>query len=123
MEVEAGPLLPLVPWEFLPAGGQLQGPADGVQDRLGVVPPAEWPKVFCPVVGQFPLDGKAGVQLFHGKTDVGVALVIFQQDIIVGLMSLDEGVFQHQGLELRPGHDGVEVVDLGDHGAGLFVVV
>ena len=30
VEVEAGPLLPLVPWEFLPAGGQLQGPADGV---------------------------------------------------------------------------------------------
>ena len=87
------------------------------------MPPAEWPKVFCPVIGQFPLDGKAGVQLFHGKTDVGVALVIFQQDIIVGLMALDEGVFQHQGLELRPGHDGVEVVDLGDHGAGLFVVV
>ena len=30
VEVEAGPLLPLVPWEFLPAGGQLQGPPDGV---------------------------------------------------------------------------------------------
>ena len=30
VEVEAGPLLPLVPREFFSAGGQLQGPADGV---------------------------------------------------------------------------------------------
>ncbi len=37
-------------------------------------------------------------------------------------MALDEGVLQHQGLELAVGDDDVKMVDLGHHGPGLLRV-
>ena len=40
----------------------------------------------------------------------------------MGLVALDQGALQHQGLELAVGDDHIEVVDLGHHGPGLFVV-
>ena len=122
VEVQAGALLVLVSGKFLPAGGQLQGRAQGVQDGLGVVAAPKGAEIPGPVIGHAALDGEAGVALTHRQADVGVALVVLQQDVVAGFMALDEGVFQHQGLKLRVGHDGIEVVDLGHHGPGLFRV-
>ena len=40
----------------------------------------------------------------------------------MGLVALDQGALQHQGLKLRLDHNHVKVVDLGHHSPGLFVV-
>ena len=46
----------------------------------------------------------------------------FQKDVVPGLVALDEGVLQHQGLKLAVGDDDVKMVDLGHHGPGLLRV-
>ena len=120
--VEAGSLLSLVPGKHLPAGRKLQGGPQGVQNGLGVVASSKGPKIPGAVVGHPPLDGETGIGLLHRQPDIGIAFVILQQNIIPGLVPRDEGILQHQGLKLRPGHNGVKVVDLGHHGPGLLRV-
>ena len=121
MEVETGPLLAYIPGELLPAGGQAQGGAQGVDDGLGVFPTGVGTEIPGPVLRHLAGQGEAGVGLV-GQADIGIALVVLEQDVIPGLVPLDEGALQHQGLELAVGDDDVEVVDLADHGPGLFRV-
>ena len=118
MEIQTGPLRPDVPGKFPAAGGQPQGRAHGVQRLAGLEPAAEGAEVLRPVVGAFVHHGKAGIGS-PGQTDEGIALVILQQDVVAGHMPLDEGVFQHQGLELAGDKNGVEFVHLGHHLPGL----
>ena len=114
VEVQAGPLRPDVPGKFPAAGGEAQGGAHGVQGLPGLEPPAEGAEVLRPVVGPLVDHGKPGIGP-PGEADEGIALVVLEQDIIAGHVPLDEGVLQHQGLELAGDEDGIKVVDLGDH--------
>ena len=85
------------------------------------MPPAEGAEVPGPVLGDAVGEGEAGVGLVR-EADEGVALVVLQEDVVAGHVPLDEGVLQHQGLELALDEDGVEVVHLGHHGPGLLRV-
>ena len=85
-------------------------------------PAAVGAEVPGPVLRRPVGQGESRVLLLHRQADVGVALVILQQDVVPGLVPLDEGILQHQGLKLRVGHDDVKVVDLAHHGTGLFRV-
>ena len=77
VEVQAGALLPNVPGELLPAGGQAQGGAQGVQDPLGAVAASVRPEVPGPVLRHPARQGEPGV-LLPAQADVGVALVVLQ---------------------------------------------
>ena len=120
--VEAGALLADVPGELFPALGQAQGRLDGLDDVLGGAPAAVGAEVPGPVLGGLVGQGEPGVGLSHRQADVGVALVVLEEDVVPGLVPLDEGALQHQGLELAVGDDDVEVVDLAHHGPGLLGV-
>ena len=75
VEVEAGPLLSDVPGKLLPAGGQAQGGAQGVQNVLGAVSAGVGAEVPGPVLRHPAGQGKSWV-LLPGQADIGVALVV-----------------------------------------------
>ena len=66
-------------------------------------------------------EGKAGPG-FPGHLDIAVALVILQQDIVLGGVRLDLAGFQHQRLELALADDDIKRIGVGDHLADLVVV-
>ena len=103
------------------AGGQLQGGGDGVQGGAGLIAPAVGAEVPGPVRRRAADHGEAGVGL-PGQPDEGVALVVLEEDVVAGHVLLDEGVLQHQGLELCADDDGLKIVHLPHHGLGLEVV-
>ena len=117
--VQAGPVLADVPGEFAVAVRQQQGRADGVDDLPGLAPAAEGAVVFGAVLGGPAGDAHHGVGLPLIHAHEGIALVVLQQDVVVGPVPLDEGVFQHQSLKLTPRHDHVEVRHLFHHGGHL----
>ena len=121
VEVQAGALLADVAGEPSGTGGQAQGGAHGVQRQARFVPAAEGTVVFRAVVGGAVHQGKAGV-VAAVQPHEGIALVILQQNVVAGLMALDEGILQHQGLELRPDDNGVEPVHMGHHHLRFLVV-
>ena len=121
MIVEAGPLLADVPGKLAAAGGQLQCAAYGIDGHAGLTSPAEGAEVPGTVVGHFAHQREAGIGPLS-QPDEGIALIVLQQDVVPGLMVLDEGVLQDQRLELSAHEDGVEVIHLGHHGLCLLVV-
>ena len=118
VEVQAGPLRPDVPGELPAAGGQPQGGQHRVQGLPGLEPAAEGAEVPGGVLGHPVHHGEPGICLL-GQADEGIPLVVLQQDVVARHMPLDEGVLQHQGLELAGDEDGVKVVHLGHHVPGL----
>jgi hypothetical protein len=50
-----------------------------------------------------------------GDLEVGVALVVAEQDVELGVQRLDEVVFQQQRLGLGAHHRGLHAHDLADH--------
>jgi len=59
--------------------------------------------------------GKSSCQV----TLIGVALVVLEADVILGLVALDQVAFEDQGLQFRGSHDKVDVGDAGDEALGL----
>ena len=57
-----------------------------------------------------------------GNVDVVIALVVLQQDVVLGSVELDETAFQHQSLKFAAGDDVVKVVDMGHHLPDFFGV-
>ena len=58
--------------------------------------------------------------------DVRIGLVVFEQDVILGFILLDEGVFEGERVRLGRADDVIEIGDIRDHGChffGLFVVM
>ena len=117
--VETGAILADVPGELAAAVRQQQGLADGVDDLPGLGASPEGAVVLGPVLGSAAGDAHGRVFLPRVHPHEGIALVVLQQDVVVGLMALDEGVFQHQGLKLAVGDDDVEVRHLFHHGCHL----
>ncbi len=60
--------------------------------------------------------------LVGGEVDVGIALVVAQQDVVARAQLLDEVVLEDQRLGLGVGHRDLHVGDLRHHGLGLGVV-
>ena len=94
---------------------QLQGPADHVDDLARPVAPAEGAEIRRPVLRGRARKRHPGVFAFHVDADEGIALVVLELDVVVRLVPLDEGVLQHQRLELAVRDDHVEVAHLVHH--------
>ena len=116
-----GRSFPMSRGNFFRQEGQAQSGAQGIDDGLGGVAAGIGAEVPGPVLRRPGGQGKAGVGLV-GQADIGVALVVLQEDVVPGLVPLDEGALQHQGLDSLSAMMDVEVVDLGHHGPGLLGV-
>ena len=62
----------------------------------------------------------AGPGVLEGDFDIGVAPVVFEQDVVARAMLLDEIHFEQQGFELAIGDNDVEIGNFGHH-AAVFV--
>ena len=67
------------------------------------------------VLGHLPGDVNPGEILGKVNLQVGIGLVILEASIEVGLVSLNEGVFQDQGFRLSVGDDKLKIRQLGNH--------
>ena len=110
--VQTRPLLADVPGELAVAGGQLQRGAYCLQGHPRLVPPAKGAEVPGPVLLRLVHQREPGIGRFLIEPHKGIALVVLQQNVVPGLVPLDEGVLQNQRLELRAHHDGIKVIHL-----------
>jgi len=62
-------------------------------------------------------DEDAGVSLTPGDAEIGILFIIFQQDVEMGLILLDQIRFQGQGLGIAVRHDHLDVTHLPHHQA------
>ena len=122
MVIEAGALFSDVPGKLLFAGGQMQCQRYGIQNLICIAPGTIGAEIAGPVLRRAPYHRKAGIAGIQIQADIGIAFVILQQNIIFWLVPLDERTLQHQRLKLAVGQNDVKVVDLADHGPGLFRV-
>jgi len=67
-----------------------------------------------PVAGS-PVQRQARERLADGNVDVRVALVVPENDVVAGPVSLDEVAFQQEGFALRGRHGNLHRGDLGHH--------
>ena len=105
--------------KLLFAGGQLQRRADGFQNGVGHAPAAKRAKILRPIVGNLIDQGDGGINLPPVQPQVGVALVIFQENVVLGHIALNQAAFQHQRLKFGSSHNHIECVDFADHHPGF----
>ena len=102
------------------AGGHQEVPVDEVHQAVRQVGREVGAEVGGAVLAQAPRDVDARV-LLAGQLDVGVGLVVAQQDVEARLVLLDQVVLERQRFLLVVDQDVVDVARLGDQGAGLDV--
>ena len=76
-------------------------------------------EVLRAVLGLLAHQLRLGEVLAKVDADVGVVLVVLEQDVVVGAVHLDEVALQREGLHLAVHQHDVEVVHLLHHGAHL----
>ena len=113
--IQAGALLAEVARELLGAAGQLERQPQRIDHMLRHEAAAEGTKVAGLVAGNAADHLHGGIVLRQIDAQIRVALVILQEDVVLGHVPLDERAFEHERLKFRPGDDGVEMVDLRDH--------
>ena len=117
--IEAGPFFPNVSWKFPSASWQAQGVGHCADNLPAAAPAAVGAKVAGSIFRNSADQGKTRISLVDRKADIGIAFVIFQQNIIARLMPLNQRALQHQSFKLIVRQNIVKVVDLADHGPGL----
>ena len=113
--VQAGALLAEIARELLGAAGQLERQPQRIDDVLRYEAAAEGSKIAGLIAGDAADHLHGGIVLRQIDAQVRIALVILQEDVVLGHVPLDERAFEHERLKFRPGDDGVEMVDLRDH--------
>ena len=117
--VETGPLFADIPRKLAGAVRQQQGFGDRGDDVPRLAPAAEGAEVFCPVLASAALDRHGRVFLPHIEADKRIALVVLEQDVVMGFVPLDERIFQYQSFKLAACDNDVEVPHLIHHGGNL----
>ena len=115
LKIQAGPLLSLIARELLAASRQMKGRADGLDHLLGTPAASVGAEVLCAVVLHARSQRDCRIVLPQVKAQIGIALVVLQQDVVFGHIVLDERTFQHQRLKFRRSRDGFKMVDLRNH--------
>ena len=78
--------------------------------------------ILCSVI-VFLQDGLQTWIVLICDPDIAIALIVFQQDIILRGILLYKRTLQHQGFKLRVGDDKVIVIDVGHHFPHLWQVI
>ena len=60
---------------------------------------------------------------FFINADIGVVLIILEQDIVIGLVQLNQVAFQNQRFQIGAAEHDIEIVDMRNHGRDLGRVV
>ena len=119
--VQAGPPLSDVLREALGAARQQKGIHGGLCHLPCRKAGGVGADILCPVLFLLQHEGEPRPVL-PGNADIAVALVVLQQDVVLGRMRLDLAGLQHQRLEFALADDDVKGVGVGDHLADLVVV-
>ena len=119
MIVEAGPLFSKITRKFFRASGKLQCKPDGIDHALGHKSSAVGPKVARAVSHDAADELHGRILVPHVDAQIGIALIVFQENIIFRHVPLDERALEHQRLKLARRDDDVKVVNLADHPARL----
>ena len=122
VEVEAGPppakvlgKAPVAVWKLEDLPGRVHGLPNGPEAQVGT-------HIFGPVFLFLQHRCNPGPAA-AADADVAVALVVFEQNIILWLVLLNQAALQHKGLKLAVSQDVLEPVHIGDHFAHFGVVV
>jgi hypothetical protein len=84
---------------------------DALPHRQGVGEGAEYPVALVRCTAE-----EAQPRVFMaGQQQVGIGLVVPEQDVVLGRQALDQVVFQQQGFRLGAGHRGLDVADARHH--------
>ena len=78
-------------------------------------------EITCPVVSGAGHNGKRRIRCIRIQSDVGIALVILQKDVILGLVFFYHRVFQNQCFKLAFSHDDVKIIDMADELSGFGI--
>jgi hypothetical protein len=111
--VEAGPRQLAVDLDL--AGADLEVGARKVHQPARHVLAHEGSEVAMAVVAHPPRELDPRPRLAGGELDVGVGLVVAQQDVEARPQPLDEGVLEDEGLDLGGGHGVVEAAGALEH--------
>ena len=117
--VQAGTVFSNIPWELLVAVRKLQCRTDCLQHGVRYVSGSVGTEILCSIVCDFAYHGNGRVNFLHIQPQVGIPLIILQQNIVFRHISLDQGAFQNQGFKFAGCHNDIEVVNFTDHGPRL----
>jgi hypothetical protein len=106
-----------------PADPDLEQLLDQLDGLAGQPPGQERAVVLGAVVADAAGEGDAGELLLEGQLQVGIGLVVPQQDVVPGALALDPVVFEKERLGLRVRHHKLQVHGLGHHGGEPGLVV
>ena len=102
---------------------QAQRFADGIDDLRRHAPSAVGAEVFRTVLLRAVDERKRRVRLRHIQTHKGITLVVLEQNVVFGLVQLDERVFEHERLKLGLHDNDIEIRNVRDHGRHLRQVL
>jgi len=98
-----------VPVDLDGAGPDLEVPANQLEGSRSQISGEIRSKVSGSILFDSPGDQYSRVFLVQGQLDVGVSLVIAQQDVVLGLVALDEVVLQRQGFHFIINNDEIHI--------------
>ena len=121
--IEAGSGLANVAREAARARRQAERLGDRVDDLVRDAAAAVGAEITRAVLRRLVGEGEGRIFRAQIEPDKGIALVVLEEDVIVRLVELDEGVFQHKRLKLGIDHDDVEIRHMVDHRGDLRQVL
>src|SRR5581483_75410 len=104
------------------AGGNQEVAVDQVHNAVRQIGREVGPVIGAAVFAQAPGDVDPRVALAQGQLDIGIGLVIAQQDVKARLFLLDKVVLKRKSLFIVVNDDVVNVGGLSDQGAGFGVL-
>ena len=114
--MQTGPARPV---HRIGARAQREHLAQHIQHLAHAAPAHVWPEVARAVLLHAAHHLHAREVLGDIYAQVGVVLVVLEEDVVVGLVQLDEVALQDQRFEVGVDQDDVKVIDLLDHGRHL----
>lgn len=76
--------------------------------------------ILRPVAHALPTsDVRTGILMAHIEANIGVCFVVFKTDVVLGLVLLDERVFEKQRFDLGPCSHEFHIDDVGDEMLGF----
>ena len=112
--VQAGPILADVAREHARAGFEVQRLADRVDRAARGHAARVRPKVARSIVPRLGDNGERRVGRIRVQPDIGIALVVLEQDVVFGLVFFNHRVLKHERFELGFGHNDIEIIDMAD---------
>ena len=80
-----------------------------------------WAEIARPVMRRLGNHGKCRIGRVRIQPDIGIALVVLEEDVVLGLVFFDHRVFKHERFKLSFGHYDVKIVNMADQLARLGV--